>query len=147
MCATLHLYLDWISSAFYFPLSMGNSSFSSSNQVLIFTLVHDFVIHSSSKCLFQLTQWHTLSSTNGHFPCVIPLPSLWKGTRNCHSLLPFFWVVITLRRPLRPLPWQIIFPKRSGRNYQEPFRNSGWIHQEEYYLPHSLAESLKENQK
>lgn len=82
----------------------------------------------------------TLFSAKFHFPL------LWKGTRNCHSLLPFCWAVIPFRRPLPPLPWQMIFPKKSRRCFQEPFRNPSRIHQEEYYLPHTLAESFQENQ-
>lgn len=78
--------------------------------------------------------------------CQIPLPLLWKGTRNCHSLLPFFWEVLPFRKPLPSLPWQIIFPKKSGRGCQEPFRNPGRIHEEEYYLPRTLAESFKNQQ-
>lgn len=114
MCATLYLYLDWISSMFYFPLGMGNSSFSSSHQVLICTFIHDFVIHSSSKCLLQLSQWHTsqhqwaLIPAKFHFLCCEK--ELETATLCCLS----FKQVTPFRRPLPPISWKIIFLKQVG---------------------------------
>lgn len=42
-----------------------------------------------------VTHWAAPMDT---LPCQIPLPLLWKGTRNHHSLLPSFWPVIPIRR-------------------------------------------------